>query len=134
MWFFSTGKVLRWRLILENYGPDIEYIQGGKSIATDTLSIFPINGNQKTTHEYTYKRENVSEINDTEELPEGNFPINLKLIYLYQPIDTSLMAKYTSGAYQKGYFCWGSNINLNLIICEVKIVIPSIIQSYVLHW
>ena len=29
------------------------------------LSILPINGNQETTHESTYKNEIVSEINDT---------------------------------------------------------------------
>ena len=37
----------------------------------DALSIFPINGNQDNKHESAYKKEMVSEINDTEELPEG---------------------------------------------------------------
>ena len=27
---FNNDIVLRWRLALENYGPDIEYIQGTK--------------------------------------------------------------------------------------------------------
>ena len=55
---------------------DIEYLQGSKNITADALSIFPINGNQENTHESTYKK--VSEINDTEELTEVVFPINLK--------------------------------------------------------
>ena len=38
------------------------------------------------------------------------------------------------GAYQKGSFPAGSNIYHNLIICEKSIVIPSILQSYVLNW
>ena len=38
------------------------------------------------------------------------------------------------GAYQKGSFPGGSNIYHNLIICEKSIVIPSILQSYVLNW
>ena len=50
----------------------------------DALSIFPIHGNQDTAHESIYKNENVSEINDTKELPEGIFPINFKLIHQYQ--------------------------------------------------
>ena len=33
-------------------------------------------GNQKNTQEYTYIKENVSEINDINELPEGIFPYN----------------------------------------------------------
>ena len=40
-----------------------------------------------------YKEEIVSEINDIEELPEGNFPINLKLIKKYQRTEPSLIAK-----------------------------------------
>ena len=42
----------------------------------DALSAFPINGNQEATHESTYKKYIMSEINDTEELPEGLFLIN----------------------------------------------------------
>ena len=34
------------------------------------------NGNQKTTQESNYIKENMSEINDIVELPEGIFPIN----------------------------------------------------------
>ena len=37
------------------------------------------------------------------------------------------------GKYQKGSLRGGSNINLNFIIPEDDIVIPSILQSYVLH-
>ena len=36
--------------------------------------------------------------------------------------------------YQKGSLRGGNNININLIMSEGKIVIPSIIQICVLHW
>ena len=52
----------------------------------------------------------------------------------YQQKDTCLKAKYKEGTYKKCYFCGGSNIYLNIITCEDKIVIVSIPQSYVLHW
>ena len=48
------------RLILEYYGPYIEYIQVGKNIVAYTLSIWPINGNQDTTHDSNYKKYIVS--------------------------------------------------------------------------
>ena len=35
---FNTDRVLRWRLILEEYGPYIEYIKVEKNIAADALS------------------------------------------------------------------------------------------------
>ena len=36
--------------------------------------------------------------------------------------------------YQKGSFFGGSNIDLKLITCKDKIVIPSKLQSYILYW
>ena len=49
-------RVLGWRLILDECGPDIKDIQGNKNIVEDLLSIFPINKNQEITNEYTYKK------------------------------------------------------------------------------
>ena len=76
----------------------------------------------------------VSEINDTEEIPEDTFPNNLKFIQKYQYSEPSIIAKYENGTYHKGSFHIGSNIDLNLIICKDKIVIQSKPQSYVLRW
>ena len=35
---FNTERVMRWRLILEEYGPTLEYIKGEKNIVADALS------------------------------------------------------------------------------------------------
>ena len=52
---FNTDIVLRWRLILEDYGPDIEYIKVEKNIVADGLSRIPLNGNEETTHKSIYQ-------------------------------------------------------------------------------
>ena len=44
--FFNTDRVLIWRLILEDYGPDIEYIKGEKNPVAEKLSRMPLNRNQ----------------------------------------------------------------------------------------
>ena len=36
--------------------------------------------------------------------------------------------------YDKGSLSGGSNNDISLIMCKDKIVIPSIIQKYILHW
>ena len=41
---FNINRVLIWRLILEDYGPDIEYIKGEKKIVADALSRITLNG------------------------------------------------------------------------------------------
>ena len=84
----------------------------------DALSSFRINGNQETTYESTYKKEILSEINYTQDLPEDIFPINLKLIDQYQRKDPILLDIYTTGNYQDVYFLGGINKYLNLRMCE----------------
>ena len=45
----NTDRVLRWRLILEEYVPNIKYIKGEKYILADAISRLPFNVNQDTT-------------------------------------------------------------------------------------
>ena len=42
-----------------------------ESLLNGKQSILSLNGNQNTTQQYTYIKENMSEINDIVELPEG---------------------------------------------------------------
>ena len=63
---FNTNRVLRWILLLKEYGMDVKYIKGEKNIVAYALSIFPLNGNQETTQKSTYQKEIVSEINNME--------------------------------------------------------------------
>ena len=76
----------------------------------------------------------MSEINEIEEVPEGTFPINIKLNKKFQRLEPNTIAKYTTGNYQKGCFIGGSNIDLKLITCGDNIFILSKLQSYVVHW
>ena len=71
----------------------------------------------------------MSEINDTKEIPEGIFPINLKLIQKHQREEPSITDKYKYGTHHKSSFCAGINTDFNLIMCKDKIVIPSKLQS-----
>ena len=68
---FYADRVLRWRLILEDYDPDIKYIRFVIKIIANALSLFTLNGNKDTTQKSTYKKEIVSEITDIKEIFEG---------------------------------------------------------------
>ena len=64
------GRVLIWRLILEDFITDIEYIQGNKNIVADTWSRPPWT-KTKILHTSPLIKNTFPEINDIEELPEG---------------------------------------------------------------
>ena len=40
----TSQRVMRWRLLLEGYGPEIEYIKGPKNVVADALSRLPKQG------------------------------------------------------------------------------------------
>ena len=98
--------------------PDIEYIKGAKNIVADSLSRFTINRNQETAQDSTYKKDIVSEINNTEELSDIFFSMELKHIDHYQRKFPCLKDKYYMGTYHRGSGCGVSNIHLKLIKCE----------------
>ena len=72
---FNTDQVLRWKLIVEEYGLYIKYIPGEKNIAADDLSQLPSNGNKQTTHESAYTMETISELYNIEEISYGTFSL-----------------------------------------------------------
>ena len=112
--FQFTNRVLLWRLILEEYSPEMEYIQCKKNIATYELSKLPNNENQKTAQESNYITEIMLEINGISKLPVNIFPVNLKIFDQYQWKYTSLMVKYKIGTYKSGSVCIGSDKDLTL--------------------
>ena len=59
---FNTKHILRWRIILEEYSPDIEYIPGNKNMVEDESSILPNSINKKITHESKYTMETMLEL------------------------------------------------------------------------
>ena len=45
---FNTERVMRWRLIIEEYGPTLEYVKGSHNIVADALSRLELNPSMKS--------------------------------------------------------------------------------------
>ena len=88
----------------------------------------PNDGNQNIT-QGTYKKQNVSEINDIVEFPEGTF--FLYTTDQHQRKYPSLLAKYLKSTYKTGSSCKESNMYFNIITCDDKTCIAFILKSYV---
>ena len=73
---FNTERVMRWRLILEEYGPELKYIKGEHNVVADALSrlqMLPLKSESKPS----YMAENFGLEED--DLPEDAFPLSYKL-------------------------------------------------------
>ena len=44
--FFNTERVMRWRLVLEEFGPELKYIKGENNDVADALSRLEMGDNQ----------------------------------------------------------------------------------------
>jgi len=66
---FNIDRVYRWRLMLEEYGPEIRYIKGSKNVAADAMSRLPLLDDV------------TEELNDfSEELSPDAFPLSYRII------------------------------------------------------
>ena len=65
----------------------------------------------------------MSELYGIKELPEGTFPLYLKLIEYYQQEYPILTEKLKCAEYIKGSFCRGQN-TIKLVALNNEIVIP----------
>ena len=67
--FFNTARVMRWRLILEEFGPELKYIKGESNVVTDNLSRLEKSNNQDILNIfglYGY---------DDKDLPDSAYPV-----------------------------------------------------------
>ena len=66
---FNTERIMRWRLILKSFGPELKYIKGENNVVADALSRLEMSDNQDIL--------NVSELYgyDDADLPDSAYPI-----------------------------------------------------------
>ena len=79
--FLNTERVMRWRLILEEFGPELKYIKGENNVVADALSRLEKSPNQEIL--------NISErygYND-EDMPDSAYPIRYHDIAKAQETD-----------------------------------------------
>ena len=75
---------MRWRLLLEEYGPEIEYIKGPKNVAADSMSRLTKQGNIV---------DDVDAVLPFVQVDENIFPVHLKEIQAKQAKGRDLRQK-----------------------------------------
>ena len=132
---FNTDRVMRWRLLIEEYGPELVYIKGEHNVVADALSRLDskeskIPNSPAAMADLFAKKEKV---------PEDAYPLHFKLIQRYQLADKSLKKlAETDDKYHVKEFkvvpTRGGAKTRPLICREDKICIPSALQKRIADW
>ena len=112
-----------WRLILEEFGPELKYIRGENNVIADAFSCLETSENQDIL--------NISElyVYDDADLPDTAYPIHYHDIAKSQKNDAKLNQKLVSHKdYTLDTFCEGDQ-NHRLILQNIKICLPASLQK-----
>ena len=126
---FNTDRVIRWRLILEEYGPEFIYVKGEHNIVADALSRLTLLDSSSTSVPNA-----TAEYFGTDKLPDDLYPLRFKTIAHYQQQDPILLATAKRHPdYSIKIFRGGGK--KRLLICKNnKIVLPKILIERVVEW
>ena len=110
---------MRWRLKLEEFGPELKYIKGENNVVADALSWFEKSDNQEIP--------NISELYCyyDKDLPDSAYPIRYHDISKAQETDAKLLQKlFSHKDYTLDTFCAGDKDH-RLIFRNNKICLPT---------
>jgi hypothetical protein len=133
---FNTERVMRWRLIIEEYSPELIYVKGETNIVADALSRLDLatsDTSPSDMHDMQYLADNFSLEDD--DLPDDAYHLQYKLIAKHQNQQKDLFVKLNKqhdGFHLKS-FCGGGKKRI-LICRNEKIVIPKTLQRRVVIW
>ena len=127
----STDRIIRWRLLIEEYGPTFVHIKGEHNIIADALSRLDANFDKKYTVTPMNERMATMFVTKTD-IKETDFPLSPKLIAKYQRVDKELRRKCLSD--KNKYYTTKTIEGVELLTYQGKIYIPLQLQQRVVAW
>jgi RNase H-like domain found in reverse transcriptase/Integrase zinc binding domain len=133
---FNSDRVMRWRLFIEEYSPDLQYIKGEHNIVADALGCLP---QQSIFCQDTLDSFNSLFECDTNEhkspLPNDFHPLSYLHLETAQKRDPHLKKELLNKTckYKLKDF-HGGGICRSLICYNDKIVVPKRLQRHIIDW
>jgi len=128
----ASDRIIRWRLLVEEYAPTFVHIKGEHNVVADALSRldadFSVNlSNQPSAYDQARAYASVTEI------AEFEFPLSGKTLAKYQKTDKMLKKIFSTGLKQK-YFSTILLEKQEIITYKDKIYVPKSLQQRVVEW
>ena len=79
----QSQRVMRWRLILKEFGPDIKHISGEDNVVVDAISRFPTTNTGQSEQRTAVQDPTSKALDEEEQLvleDDEPFPLNLSLV------------------------------------------------------
>lgn len=123
---FNTERVMRWRLIIEEFGPDLRYIKGEHNIVADVLSRYNLKETEFSLDAFAF---------DEQDFPEG-YPLSFKQIAYEQKRDPNLQAKLKEkdSKYETKRIKHSSFEYDIIVTGEGKIALPPVLRKPAAEW
>jgi hypothetical protein len=122
----ASDRVMRWRLLIEEYGPEFQHVAGEKNVVADALSRLAANFETEVDNKPDASYMAHAFVNTTE-IEEHEFPMSPKVIAKYQKTDKILRKAVTTGRSQK--YSTQKLEGQELITYDGKIYIPEQLQT-----
>ena len=127
----STDRIIRWRLLIEEFGPTFLHIKGEKNVIADALSRLDANFNEKLPTKPT--NDYMAYIFVTnKDIKETDFPLSPNLIAKYQRLDKELNRRCMRTKNQN--FSTKKIEGTEVIMYQGKIYIAVQLQQRVVAW
>ena len=134
---FNTERVMRWRLILEEYGPTLHYIKGVHNVVADALSRIGM-AKEPVAESESPSEEGIADlyaVNNTGQEFPLYYPLSYKEIQARQENDAALQKKKRekNSLYKETLISFGDK-KFNIITKDNKIVLPKALQHKAVQW
>jgi hypothetical protein len=88
---FNSDRVMRWRLYIEEYSPDLRYIKGTANVAANALSCLGILNNPMNEAHFTKALHSELYAFGDEDLPATAFPLSYAFLGKAQSTDVAIL-------------------------------------------
>ena len=124
---------MRWRLTIEEFGPELIYIPGNKNIVTNAFSCLPLDETTKDDPNNGYYCADLLALS-TEDFPPHAHLLNYKTIMQHQQEDKNLLvAAQRDKSYIIQDFTAAGQVH-QLICLNRKMLVPKTLQKIIVQW